>query len=694
VARLDNDKHTLKALEKLAKESGMAKRTAHITQVFLSNVTEALPQYVFWKDVNSVYLGCNKNYALLVGLTSPESIIGKTDKDLNWQLGGHTTETFQRGDKETIAGKPITNQEEILALPNGTTLITLVSKLPIIYNGRVIGIVGYFTDITELKEKEKELLVAKQEAEAANRVKTEILENMRHDIRTPLMGLTGFAMLIAKESTESKIKEYAKDFVTSSYALTDLLNEILELIRVNTKEVPLQRKKFNLEKRLLDVINLNKVKALYKKIDLIFEHDERILKFVLGDPTRVHRIVLELITNALNFTNKGFVKLSTTLEEETEKKLIIKIEVEDTGIGIPQEKQEEVFLQFKRLTPSYKGIYKGAGLGLAIVKQFVDELEGELYVRNREQGGTCFAVLLPFTKPLIQNEFGVEEIPPYSFPQQIIDFVPEPTDNDTQKVAESTDKCPILLVEDQLLAAQVVKSILNQLNCSVDHVTNGKEALNYFKEKSYQLIFMDIGLPDIDGYEVTTQLRSLESDTHIPIIALTAHIDEENKHRCIKAGMDALLSKPLTKEKARDILNAFILYKKPLVETTQNSQDIVGSKDKILDVSMLNKVCLGKKELINEILGLVITDYPKELEKLKEAYGKKDWPALQSISHKLKGGASYCGAMHLMELCSQIDPHFREGEVNRLEDLSPQLIEELENLINEAIKVRGGENIY
>ena len=204
---------------------------------------------------------------------------------------------------------------------------------------------------------------------AANKAKTEFLENIRHDIRTPLVGIAGCAHAIKDNIDDphkiEQVKEYADILITSRYALTILLNEILETIKVTPGEIPLVKRKFDLKEKLLTIIDLNQAKARQKNLALTLEHDMQIPQYLIGDHPRIHRTILELVTNALNFTSNGYVKLSTKLSQRNEKNIIIKISVADTGIGISGNKQEEVFTRFKRLTPSYKGIYPGVGLGLA-----------------------------------------------------------------------------------------------------------------------------------------------------------------------------------------------------------------------------------------------------------------------------------------------------------------------------------------
>lgn len=306
------------------------------------------------------------------------------------------------------------------------------------------------------------------------------------------------------------------------------------------------------------------------------------------------------ITILLNFTTIGFVKVSAQLSRQQERDLIVKIKVEDTGIGIPKEKQDEIFIQFKRLTPSYEGIYKGAGLGLAIVKQFIDELDGEIYVDDREEGGTCFTLLFSLKESLVQDELGAEKTPISPALKGPKKITIEPATSMISGLRK--DLSQILLVEDQTLAAKVVISMLSHLDCQVDYASSGQEALKLFQEKPYDLILMDIGLPGMDGYEVTKRIRlfELNKDTHIPVIALTAHLDEENKKHCIDTG-NAVLSKPLTKEKAKDVLNAFIPYRESVSSQPVKVEKLL-FQDKTLDMDKLNDLVSGKKEAINEIL--------------------------------------------------------------------------------------------
>ena len=335
-------------------------KTGHATEIFLRNITRVLPQYVFWKDVNSVYLGCNKNYASLVGLSSPEEIIGKTDDDLNWQPLGHTSEMFKRGDKETILGNPITNQEEVLVFPDGKTMITLVSKLPILDQGGVIGIVGYFTDITELKNKENELIKAKKQAESANEAKSVFMTNISHDIRTPLTGMIGTAKILYKEIKTDQGKEAARNLFSAANVLLDVLNEVIEVTKLASADMPVYDVKFNMRRLIDGIFKLVRPSAHEKNLAFHVDYDQSIPTYLIGDQRRIHRIVLNLVSNAVRFTSKGQVRVEACLSKEEGRDVVLKIMVRDTGVGIAPADQQIIFSRFTRLDVAYKNNHKGS----------------------------------------------------------------------------------------------------------------------------------------------------------------------------------------------------------------------------------------------------------------------------------------------------------------------------------------------
>lgn len=663
-------------------------------------ILNTLPNSIYLKDIDGRYVWLNQaslkqlEYKHLV----LDSIIGKTDLEVFPEFNAIE---YVKNDKKVIETKKGISTEEEVVLPSGEKLTQLSFKEPLYGDNpsEVIGVLGYTVDVTSMKKKEEELRDEKERAEAANKAKTEFLENMRHDIRTPLSGIVGFADILKEESDNPQVKEYADNLVASSHALLEFLNEILETIRVASGEIPLLKKKFNLKQKLEDIIRLNQAKAKQKKLVLQLEYDPDFPLYFVGDSKRIQRIVLELVTNALNFTDKGHVKVTATMAKNENQNVVVKIVVEDSGIGIPLDKQQEVFARFKRLTPSYEGIYKGAGLGLAVIKQFIDDLEAEIYVESQLGRGSIFTCLIPLKKALVEDTFGVDTAQEIIV-SEVISISPSlPVDTKQQPIPIDANLSRILLIEDNLIAKKMAMHILSGLNCQVDHAPDGKTALQFASQQCYDLIFMDIGLPDMDGYEVTKRIRLQEwnIDAPVPIIALTAHVDSENQQHCIEAGMNAVLSKPLVKDTASDMLNAFIPSRaKPIVAPTPPAS-LEDEKKTLLELSGLVidreaglNTANGDEALLQELLTMLFTSLPEELTHLTDAYEKKDWDKVRSLAHKLKGGASYCGAVRLKEACARLDNYLRTGAMELAEPLYKQVLNEVEALKQHYLDMQNG----
>lgn len=648
----------------------------------LEALIENMPCNVYWMDKNCLMVGCNQNVLNMLNL-SREEFKGKSYEELavlcHWPEG--LAEKLKNDDLKVIkSGRAIYGIEDP-PIPGTKNQVFnfLTSRVPLFdKNGIISGVAGISTDISDL-------LQEKEKAEVANKAKTEFLENMRHDIRTPLTGIVGFADLLKIESDNPLIKEYSENLVASSHALRDLLDEVLEAIQVSSGEIPKLKKKFNLEHTLNHVIKLNRAKAAQKKIALNLKFDEHIPHCVIGDKVRIHRVALELIANALNFTDSGYVTLSVILAKRHQRELIIKLVVEDSGIGIPKDKQQEIYIQFKRLTPSYQGIYKGVGLGLSVAKQFIDELGGEIYVESESGKGSRFTCVIPLQETLLDDNLGInEEI------EELQDSTYEQTHS--QQIKPVFQNNPghmhkVLVVEDNPIAQIVAKSILSKLNCTTDIAETGKNAIEYWKNHHYDLIFMDIGLPDMDGYEITHLIRvhELTKKIHTPIIALTAHAGDENKKRCIDAGMNAVLTKPLTAKNCTDIIEAFIpgnAQQSTHKNSSKKNSDVHEQNQSLFDLSPFPILDLeegikatGNKMILEEMLTFMLEDtLPKDRQLIQEAHTNLDWDKTQQLAHKIKGGAVYVGTVQLKMACQYIERYYKSGQRAQLESLYQQVL--------------------
>lgn len=370
---------------------------------YLNNIINNIPHFIFWKDKNSVFLGCNKKFAESAGFQSSKDIIGKTDYEMPWAK--EQSDIFIADDKNIMSTRTHKlNYEETQRQLDGTERTMLVSKVPT-YNetNEVTGVLGIYTDITERKKMEADLKQANLKAEAANQIKTDFIHNMEHDIRTPFNGIWGIANILTAQETNPEKKELLNCITSCAKELLDYCNGILDFSQIESGSLPLLAKKFDIKKLVDDVIIMEMPASKYKRLDLVFEHSPDLPKLVIGDEYRLYRILLNLVSNAIKFTDTGYIKLTAKLAKKDNDQIIVKFLVQDTGIGIPKDKQDFIYESFARIAPAYKGVHKGMGLGLRIGKQFVQEMKGELDVISEAGKGSIFICTLPFKLPLTDD---------------------------------------------------------------------------------------------------------------------------------------------------------------------------------------------------------------------------------------------------------------------------------------------------
>jgi PAS domain S-box-containing protein len=665
------------------------------TELTLKKIIDNSPEHIYWLDKENRFLGCNAKQANDFGLPNSNELIGMHVSAFQTKENAKTI--IENNNKIITEGISLSTEESFLD-QQGETRYYLSKKVPLRNNSNeIMGIVGISVDITAQKKLEVSLREAKEDAEAANQAKTEFLANMRHDIRTPLSGIVGFSEILKYESKEPRIKEYADNLVASSHALLHLMDEVLEAVRVSSGEIPLLKRKFDLAGTLEQVIALYQARAHEKQLELSLTLDANLPRFVIGDKIRVHRIMLELVSNALNFTDKGYVRVRAELAKQKDRELVIRLIVSDSGLGIPKDKQQDIYLQFKRLTPSYQGIYKGAGLGLYVLKQFIDELGGEIYLESEPRKGSCFTCLIPLQESLLDDDSGIDTSfdlkieSPSLKPVSLSSQASQP--NDANKTGSR-----VLVVEDNKIAQKVAHSILRSMSCQVDLASSGMDALMLCKKNHYDLIFMDIGLGEgIDGYDVTHHIRKFPDPINqVPIIALTAHGGDENKQRCIEAGMDAVLTKPLTHTQAADMLKTFISGKKPNAAPKTQS-DLPDTEEEMFALDQFalfdSEQALKNSGNITgliELLNLLTTELPDDLDRMRKAYHEKDYATIEKIAHKIKGGAVYVNANRMKYACQYLERYWKSGQRELMDRLYLQAVKVIEETcvhVNDWLKM-------
>ena len=662
-------------------------------QDYLDNVLQHIPCYIYWKDKNSVYVGCNELFASVAGLKSPEEIVGKTDYDLAW--GKTEAELFRKSDQEALNGHAKLNFEEPQRQADGRIATVLASKIPMLNKtGEIIGILGVYLDITERKKMEADLLYAKECAEAASHAKTMFLANMSHDIKTPIAGIVSTAEYLTHSTENPDLKGRADDIVQSGLRLLELMIEIIEVSRLEFKQTSRTKTRFELKQLINDIVQLIKPAIAEKPFKLNFRYDNKIPRFLIGDRWHLYRVILNLLSNAIKFTLKGSITIKTQVVEQSKKEITIKINVTDTGIGIPKDKQAVIFDEFTRLTPSYEGIYKGTGLGLYIVKQFMEAMDGEIYVDSEEKKGSTFTCILPFKIPLLQD--GELQDDDTKENKNLLENI-FPTFNPNEITLQKGIK--VLLVEDNLIAARAAQGTLQSLGCDVEIANTGKEATKLFEKDKYNLIYMDLGLPDMDGVEVAKQIREAESasDIKTPIIALSAHVNDDIKTNCLNSGMNDVLTKPLLRDKAKLILGKIakikqLVYeheKTPEADKLQSKQSVktATSELKVIDLELGASIIGATSKEAKETIGMLIETFPESQDEMEKAYQKKDFKQLEKAAHKTHGGVAYTGAVKLQKALRILVDTIRANNLNEVDKLYKNACSEMDELIKSYKKL-------
>jgi two-component system aerobic respiration control sensor histidine kinase ArcB len=365
----------------------------------LASLLESLPQFIFWKDTESRYCGCNTAFAALLGFSSPEEIIGKTDFELGWQVQGDHAWLFREDDQAAMKGEPIVNQEETLALENREPLIVSVNKRALCdKSGEVIGVLATAMDITAQKKAEHTLRQAKAQAECARQAKSAFMDNICHDIRTPLSGLVGVTENLGKHST-GELKESLSLLHDASKTLLSWFNQLFQMLRAESG-VGLQTVvPFSVKETVQGILMLLQPVAQQKGLHLSAEYAHSLPEMLVGDDLRLKNILLNLITNAITFTPEGSVSVEVGGKAIDNHRFGLKITVIDTGIGIALNDQITIFDPFSRLDPAYRGMRSAPGVGLAIASQLIRDLQGTIMLESVPGQGSRFCIELPLLFP-------------------------------------------------------------------------------------------------------------------------------------------------------------------------------------------------------------------------------------------------------------------------------------------------------
>ncbi|MBC9783784.1 PAS domain S-box protein [Heliobacterium chlorum] len=575
----------------------------------------------------------------------------------------------EKANNNVLGGSPVYTENRIIRR-DGEVRWIRVHIIPLFDDdGRVTLLNGLIMDITDKKQTEEELRLAKEKAEEASRAKSDFLAMMSHEIRTPMNGILGMNDLMLDTALTREQNEYAEAIQESAEVLLNVINDILDYSKVEAGKMELEKIDFDLHTTIRSVIKVFTNKAKDKGLVLSLSISPEADKLLQGDPTRLRQVLFNLVGNAIKFTKSGKVSLTVTVKSKDKDRINIYFEVTDTGIGIEKELLGYLFSPFSQADNSTSRKFGGTGLGLAISKKLVELMGGEIGVTSEIGKGSTFWFTVSFltsqSSPA-ENTFSTDGI----------------SSHKNSRSLWQTGR-PLLLVEDHETNQKLAVALLNKLGLQVDVAKNGMEAIHAVTEKSYALILMDCQMPELDGFETTQIIRDWEfaQHQHIPIIAMTAMAMQGDREKCIRAGMDDYISKPIMIEQLVSVLDRWLpkqkkKEKQAFAEKPSSSSLDVAFFDQdssIIDMSVLREIADLTDDQSHTLLPSLVETYEVESKKLmkslSDAVRRSDPEAIEKAAHALKSGSASLGALHFAKLCGQLESYGRNKRVDNLEPL-------------------------
>ncbi|NGY38815.1 PAS domain S-box protein [Flavobacterium sp. XN-5] len=546
--------------------------------------------------------------------------------------------------------------------------------------GNVLGIVIVARDTTEQKRIETELIEAKVFAELATgiaeeekrnaenaasiaenavKAKQQFLSNMSHEIRTPMNAIIGFTKVVLKTDLTAKQKEYLNAIKMSGDALIVLINDILDLAKVDAGKMSFEKTPFKMKSSIASMLHLFETKIQEKNLQLVKEYDSNIPAVIIGDPIRLHQIILNLVSNAVKFTSEGKITVNVRLIDQDEENVTIEFAVADTGIGIPEEKLTTIFENFQQASSGTSRIYGGTGLGLAIVKQLVEPQGGSIKVKSTVGEGSTFSFRLKFQKTTADAELETEML----------------------EVDKETKSIKVLVVEDIALNQLLMKTLLDDFGFERDIAENGKIAIDKLLNNSYDVILMDLQMPEMNGFEATEYIRkTMNSD--IPIIALTADVTTVDLAKCKAVGMNDYIAKPVDERLLYSkIVN--IVRKHTSKKEKEMKKNIVPKTQKYIDLGYLDSRTKSNPKLMMEMIAAYLQQTPPLVTAMTESLLNKDWALLRASAHKMVPSFSIMGiSPEYEEMAKKIQGY--SGDLENQKEEIDDLVLQLTAVCNQA----------
>ena len=598
-----------------------AEAALRVSEQRYRSVVDTVIEVVFQTDLEGRWTFLNPAWEEVTGHPIAQTLGRRAIEFLHPDDRARMAELFQ----PMLAGRIDAVESELRYLAKGgdPRWVAIRASASLDAEGAITGITGILSDVTERKLAAEQVALARDHALATARAKSEFLANMSHEIRTPMNGVIGTAELLLQTDLNEEQRAYARTVQSSGEALLRIIDDVLDLSKVEAGRLELEAIDFDLHAAVRHVCDLFRPRAAEKHVSLECELDESVPSAAKGDPVRLGQVLANLISNAVKFTETGTIRVTGRAEASDDEASSMRFEVSDTGIGVAPEAIEGLFASFTQADSSTTRRYGGTGLGLSISRQLVDLMGGAIGAASEPGRGSTFW----FTVRL-----GHAASPDPS-------LAPEES-------AHRTTGAHVLVVEDNPVNRSVAVSMLTRLGHRADVAHDGRDALDALEQRAYDAVLMDCQMPELDGYEATRELRRREAGgPRVPVIALTAHAMESDRQRCLAAGMDDYLAKPLRLAALGAALDRWL----------------APSDAPELDRELIAELA-EDPEMLGELVDLWAREAHEGMAELERALEAGDMDAAEHAAHKLKGASLGVGASGVGAMCAEVERLAAQGE--------------------------------